>query len=280
LELTPGITVAVLAAAILHAAWNAMIKSSGDKLLDTALVCLGGAAVVAPFLFFIAVPAAPSWPYLGASLLIHIGYFFALAGAYKAGDLSHSYPIMRGLAPLIVSLCALAWFGEAVRPAMWVGIALICGGVLSLGLAGFDWKHSRAATAWAVLNAFFIATYTLVDAAGVRLSGSPEGYVFWMFFLDGAPFGLIVLAQRRSELLDYVAGNWRRGLIGGACSAAAYGIAVWAMARAPVAAVAALRECSVVIAALIGALVLKESFGRYRLGGACAVAAGVIALRL
>ena len=280
MELSLGVTLAVLGAALLHASWNAMIKASSDTLLDTALVCLCGSAVTLPLLFVAAPPAVASWPYLAGSLVLHIGYFFAIAGAYKAGDLSHGYPIMRGVAPLIVVFAALALFGEAVRPAMWLGVGLICGGVLSLGLAGYDWKHSRAATGWALFNAAIIAGYTLVDAAGVRVSGSPAGYVLWMFFLDCIPFGLIVLALRRGELVRYVGRNWHRGLVGGACSAGAYGIAVWAMARAPVGAVAALRECSVVFAALIGTWILKEGHIRSRVAGAAAVVAGVVALKL
>lgn len=280
MELTAGVTVAVLAAALLHAGWNAMIKASSDKLLDTALVCLCGSAATLPFLPFAPAPAPASWPYLGASLVLHVGYFFAIAGAYRSGDLSHGYPIMRGIAPLIVAFSVFALFGETLRPAMWAGVALICIGVLSLGLAGFDWRHSRAATLWALFNAFIIAGYTLVDAAGVRVSGSPTGYVLWMFVLDCVPFGLIVLAMRRGELVRYVARHWGRGLVGGASSAAAYGIVVWAMARAPVAAVAALRECSVVLAALIGTWLLREGHARSRMAGAAAVVAGIVAMKV
>jgi drug/metabolite transporter (DMT)-like permease len=279
-ELSLGVTLAVLGAALLHATWNAMVKSSPDVLLDTALVTLGGAAVVLPLLFVAAPPAPASWPYLAASVAIHIGYYIALVGAYRAGDLSHGYPIMRGLAPLIVALCALAWLGEAPKPAIWAGVLLICGGVLSLGLAGFHWRESRVSTQWALLNAAIIAGYTLVDAAGVRLSGSAAGYVLWIFLLNGAPFALLVLARRGRQLVQYGRRHWGRGLTGGALSAAAYGIALWAMTQAPVAAVAALRETSVIFAALIGAYLLKEEHSRRRLGGAVAVLAGVIVLKL
>lgn len=280
MELTLGVTLAVLGAALLHAAWNAMIKSGRDVLLDTAIVALGSGAVVLPFLPLVAPPERAAWPYLGASSVIHIGYFFSLVGAYRAGDLSHGYPIMRGVAPLLVAASALTWFGEAPSPATWAGIALICGGVLSLGLAGFDWKHSRAATGWALANAAIIACYTIVDATGVRAAGGAERYVLWMFMVMGLPFVLIVLAIRRGAFVQHAARHWRRGLGGGVLQAAAYGIALWAMTRAPVAAVAALRETSVIFAALIGAWVLHEGHVRRRLGGAAAVLAGVIALKL
>ena len=277
MELTPGITLAVLAAALLHAGWNAIIKSSADKLLDTAIVCGGGALVVLPALFALPAPAEASWPWLAASCVLHVGYFFAVVGAYRAGDLSHGYPIMRGLAPLAVSLVSIAWFGETPRPTAWAGIGLVCAGVLSLGFIG---RPQRAATRWALANAVIIAIYTLVDASGVRVAGNPLSYVAWMFFVDTAPFALIVLAMRRGELLAYAAKRWPRGLAGGTCSALSYGVAVWAMTRAPVGTIAALRETSVIFGALIGSWLLKEGHVRARLAGAVVVAAGVAVLKL
>jgi len=280
LELTLGVTLAVLGAALAHAAWNAMIKSGRDVLLDTAVIALGAGIAVLPFLPLVALPERGAWPYLAASSLIHIGYFLSLVGAYKAGDLSHGYPIMRGVAPLLVSGLALVWFGEMPIAAGWAGIALICGGVLSLGLAGFHWKQGRAATGWALVNAAIIACYTLVDATGVRAAGGSERYVAWLFVVMGLPFVLIVLGVRRAAFVAHAVRYWKRGLAGGLLQAAAYGIALWAMTRAPVAAVAALRETSVVFAALIGAWILREGHLRRRLGGAAVVFAGVIALRL
>ena len=280
MELTLGITLAVLGAALLHAVWNAMVKSSRDVLLDMTVVICGGGLAAAPLLVFVAPPARASWPYLAATVVIHIGYYVALVGAYRAGDLSHGYPIMRGVAPLLVALCAAAWLGEAPKPAIWAGVLLICGGVLSLGLAGFRWRESRLSTGWALANAVIIAAYTLVDAAGVRASGSPEGYVLWMFVLDAIPFPLVIFFWKRQVLIEYAKQFWLRGLAGGVLSGAAYGIALWAMVRAPVAAVAALRETSVVFAALIGAYVLKEGRAARRLAGAAVVFLGIVFLRL
>jgi len=280
LELTLGVTLAVLGAALAHASWNAMVKSGTDPMLDTALVALGSSAVVLPFFAVVPPPESAAWPWLVASAVIHLGYFTALAGAYRAGDLSHGYPIMRGTAPLLVALSAYAWFGEAPGLGMWVGVLLICAGVLWLGLAGFDWRRSRAATAWALANAAIIAAYTLVDAAGVRAAGGAARYVVWSFFFMGLPFVLMVLALRRDAFGEHLARHWRRGLAGGACVVTSYGVALWAMTRAPVAAVAALRETAVVFGALIGVWLLKEGHVRHRLAGAAAVFAGVVALKL
>ena len=279
-DLTLGVTLAVLAAALGHAIWNAMIKSSGDVLLDMTLVVFISGLVTAPFMLVVEPPSAAVWPYILASMALHIVYYFALVGAYRAGDLSHGYPIMRGLAPLIVSLCALGWLGEAPRPMVWVGVALICGGVLSLGFAGFRWAESKVSLGWALGNAVIIASYTLVDAAGVRTAQSAATYVVWLFTLDAIPFTLLIFAIKRNQLVSYARTFWLRGLFSGALSAAAYGIVLWAMTRAPVAAVAALRETSVIFAALIGAWLLKEGHIARRLAGAATVAAGVVALKI
>jgi drug/metabolite transporter (DMT)-like permease len=213
-------------------------------------------------------------------MVLHLGYYVALVGAYRAGDLSHGYPIMRGVAPLIVSVCALAWLGEAPTTSVWLGVLLICGGVLSLGFAGFHWKESRVALGWALANACIIASYTLVDAAGVRAAGKPEVYVVWLFTLDALPFSILIFLMKRKTMVPYARRFWLRGAVGGGLSAGAYAVVLWAMARAPVAAVAALRETSVIFAALIGAWLLKEGHIARRIAGAATVAAGVVALKI
>ena len=274
------VTLAVLGAALAHAIWNAMIKSSRDVLLDMTLVVFFAGVVTAPFMLAVPLPPAAAWPYIIASMVLHLGYYVALVGAYRAGDLSHGYPIMRGIAPLIVSVSALAWLGEAPTPTVWAGVLLICGGVLSLGFAGFRWAESRVSLGWALANAVIIASYTLVDAAGVRASGRAEVYVVWLFTLDALPFSLLIFAIKKNQILSYARQYWLRGLVGGGLSAAAYGVVLWAMMRAPVAAVAALRETSVIFAALIGAWLLKEGHLAHRIAGAATVAAGVIALKI
>jgi drug/metabolite transporter (DMT)-like permease len=278
LELTLGVTLAVLGAALLHAGWNALIKSGRDPLLDTALVALGGSVVALPLLFLVSLPEPASWPYIAASVAVHLGYYTAVAGAYRAGDLSHAYPIMRGVAPLLVAGVSWLWFGEALSPAAWTGVLLICGGVLSLGMAGGG--ANRKATAWALFSALIIAIYTLADGAGVRVSGGAERYVVWLFLFLGLPFGLIVLAVKRGKLVAHARRHWLRGIAGAVLSGLSYGIALWAMTRAPVAIVAALRETSVIFAALLGAWLLKEGHLKERLAGAAAVLAGLIALKL
>lgn len=280
MELTSGVTFAVLGAALMHAAWNAIIKAGRDPLLDMALLTLAGSllAIAIALIATVPPPGAAAWPYIAASTVVHIGYYATLAAAYRAGDLSHGYPIMRGTAPLLTAIGTWLALGESLSAGATLGVLLICGGVLSLGMAGRG--ASRQATGWALLNALIIAIYTLADGAGVRVSGDALGYVVWLFVVHGLPFGLGVLAVKRGTFLRHAAKNWRRGFAGALLSGLSYGIALWAMTRAPVAVVAALRETSVIFGALIGAWLLKEGHFRERIWGAAAVLAGLIALKL
>jgi drug/metabolite transporter (DMT)-like permease len=282
-ELTFGITLAVLGAGLLHAGWNALLKSApgGDALLDTAAVVAGSSlwgCIVAPFA---GLPASAAWPYMALSAVIHFGYYLTLAQAYRTGDLSFAYPLMRGSAPLIVALLGIFLLGELPTASMALGIALISVGIVSIALIPRGLRgHPRNAAYWAFANAGIIALYTLVDASGARASGNAAGYVSWLIFLEGLPFLAWILARRGRLAVRYVRASAPRGLVGGACSLAAYGIVLWAMTRAPVAAVAALRETSVLFAALMGSLWLKEGAGLSRLAGAASVVAGIAALKL
>jgi drug/metabolite transporter (DMT)-like permease len=283
MELTFGITLAVLGAGLLHAACNALLKSApgGDALLDTATVVAGSSLWGCAVVPFVGVPASAAWPYMAISAVIHFGYYLTLAQAYRTGDLSFAYPLMRGSAPLIVALLGIAFLGELPTAPMALGIVLISLGIVSIAFVGGGRRrHPPSAAYWAFANAGLIALYTLVDATGARASGNAAAYVSWLIFLEGLPFLFWVFARRGKTAWNYVRASAPRGLIGGACSLAAYGIVLWAMTRAPVAAVAALRETSVLFAALIGSLWLKEGFGLPRLAGAASVVAGVAALKL
>ena len=279
-EITLPVTLAVLGAGFLHALWNAMLKqAAGDPLLDTALIVAGGSIVALALLPLVGAPDRAAWPFMVVSAVIHFGYYVTLAGAYRRGDLSFAYPLMRGVAPLIVTVLGIVFLGERPTAVTLVGIALI-----SLGILVIAWyaggRHTAVAAGWALANAVIIALYTLVDGAGTRASGNAGGYVCWLMFLEGLPYLAWIYATRGRVAHDYLTRRWRRGIAGGAASLAAYGIALWAMTRAPVAVVAALREVSVLFAAGIGAWVLKEGFGWKRMIGAATVVAGVAALRL
>ena len=290
LALTLTVTLAVLFGALLHASWNALVKSSTDKSLDTALIHALGCVVAVPLVLLAGLPPSASLPYLCASIIIHIGYYIALAGAYKHGDLGLTYPIMRGVAPVLVALASGIVIGEHLSTAGWLGIACISIGVLLLGLsrAAFANSAHRSALGFALSNAVIIAIYTLVDGLGVRATvqhgGSALQYVATLFLLDGIPYFIYVMSQRRAqqrvEAWAYMRGRWPLALLGTLASLGSYGIALWAMTQAPVATVAALREASVLFAALLGAILFKEVFGLQRGAGTLLIVGGIASLKL
>jgi drug/metabolite transporter (DMT)-like permease len=280
-ELTLGITLAVLGAGLLHASWNALLKAApgGDPMLDTASVVAGSSACALLVLPFVPLPDPAAWKFVAASSTIHFAYYVTLAHAYRTGDLSFAYPLMRGSAPLIVAVLGMVVLHEVPSGRTALGILLICAGIVSIAFVRRS-GHPPAAAGWAFANAGIIALYTLVDGSGARASGNAVAYVTWLIFLEGLPFLAWIAWRRGAPALAYLRRGWRRGMLGGACSLAAYGIVLFAMTRAPLAAVAALRETSVLFAALIGAFWLKEGLGAMRLAGAASVVAGVAALRL
>lgn len=270
-----GIFGAVLFAALLHASWNAIVKLGGDKLLTTILVTGWAAVLSAIALPWLPAPAAVSLPWLVASAILQTGYYVLVARAYHRADMSLSYPLMRGCAPLLVAIAGTWLFNERLSANAWSGIALISVGILCM--AG----SSRARSLRLPLCiAMVIATYTLVDAQGARLSGNALSYTLWLFLLSGLPLPIWALFARRRQLRSYLRGNWQRGLVGGIGTTASYAIALWAMTIAPVAVIAALRETSILFALLISALLLKEHISRKRLLAAALIVAGVVLLRL
>ena len=279
MELTWPVVAAVLGGAMLHASWNALVKSSSDKSLDTALIHLLGSVVAIPLVAMVGWPPAAAWPFLAASLVIHVAYYTALVGAYEHGDLGLTYPLMRGLAPLLVALSATLTLGEHLSPMAWAGVLGISAGVLTLGLSQHAFAAPKAVR-FALVNAVIIAIYTVVDALGVRAAGNALQYVATLFLLDGWPFALIVFLRRRGAVAAYARQRWPLALVGAIASLGSYGIALWAMTRAPVATIAALRETSVLFAALLGVWFLKEVFTLRRLLGTCAIVGGVMGLRL
>ena len=288
MALTWPLVLAVLCGALLHASWNALIKSGNDKALDTALVHSLGALIAMPFMLWLGPPPRTAWPFIAASLLIHIAYYVALVGAYRHGELGLTYPIMRGFAPMLVALASSAFIGEAPTLGAWLGIAGITLGVALVGLAHpGEALHHRKALMFAFANAAIIALYTVVDGRGVRASVVDDlgalRYVLTLFVLDGIAYPAFVWLRRSAEgrraIVRYARQRWPVAALGGSASIGSYAIALWAMTRAPIASVAALRETSVLFAALLGTLLLKERFGLQRAIGTGVIVGGVMALR-
>jgi phosphonate utilization associated putative membrane protein len=284
-----AVVLAVLCGALLHAGWNTLVKSSGDKELDVALVHSLGAIVCIPLLAWTGLPPREAWPFLAGSLCIHVAYYLTLTGAYQHGDLGTTYPIMRGSAPMLVALGSATVLGESLSSAAWLGVCAITMGVLLVGLSRpAEALHHRRAVAFALANACVIAGYTFVDGSGVRAAtaagGTAAAYVVLLFVLDGVPYPALVVWRRgasgRRAMWAYARSRWWLATLGGLASLGSYWIALWAMTRAPVAVVSALRETSVLFAAVLSVLVLKERFGVQRLVGALVIVGGVVALRL
>ncbi len=276
----PAIFALVLGAALLHASWNALVKTGGDPFVRLAVLNLVTGVCAFPFLFVTAVPAVASWPCLFASVVIHHGYYLALGYGYRHGDLSHVYPIARGIAPPLVALVAWGFAGESPGALGLVAILVISGGILSLAFTDDGRLGALKPLGFALATGVTIAGYTLSDGLGGRRAGDVFGYIAWLFAIDALPFALVVAYRYRARLGEALGRAWRPAAAGGVLAAAAYALVIWAMTRAPMAQVSALRETSVIMAALIGTRLLREPFGRRRIFAAGLVAVGVVLLEV
>jgi drug/metabolite transporter (DMT)-like permease len=271
----------VLFGAFLHAAWNVFIRAATDKHLTTVQVAGSAGLLTACWLPFTPAPAVPSWPYLTASVLIHVVYFSFVAQLYRKTDLSFAYPIMRGSAPALSAVVALLLLSESPSSGGWSGLLLVSAGIIIL--AGDSWRSGSlrfSPTMLALANAGVIVAYTLVDGVGVRLSGNPAGYTGWLFFLTAIPLFVMYFATERLKGVKQLWTNCGKGLMGGACSVGSYGLALWAMTQAPIALVAALREPSVVFGTLLAAGFLRERVTPLRYLSILVVTAGAVAIKM
>jgi drug/metabolite transporter (DMT)-like permease len=278
--LSIDIMAVVLFAAALHAAWNALVRASAQKFHDTVLIVLGAGVWAALLLPLAPLPAVASWPYLAASALIHVAYFSLVAFAYRGGALSFAYPLMRGTAPALTALAAALWLNESPTLGGWVGVLLIgCGILVLMGDALRTSQFHRGSALFALTNAGVIVIYTLVDGQGARLSGHAFSYTGWLVLLTALLFVAVGATLRGVAVLQPVRAGWRKGLLGGACTLASYGLALWAMTHAPIALVAALRETSVIFGVVIAAVFLKEPLTGFRVVSILMVCAGAAALK-
>jgi drug/metabolite transporter (DMT)-like permease len=224
-------------------------------------------------------------PFIVASAIIHIVYFILVGLLYRKADLSVAYPIMRGLAPLIAAAIALAALGEAPGPIASLGVAALVAGVLGMGASGLaQGRIDRPTVIVALANSAIIAVYSVIDGQGARVSGAGSAFAFaynsWADALTALAYLPIILCLRGRAVVRAFARGWRLGLVGGVAAYLGYAIVIWAMTRAPIAAVAALRETSVVFAAIIGVVALREPFHPQRAIAALVILAGIILLRI
>ncbi len=274
------VTFAVLAAALVHAIWNALVKTGNDKLISITGISTGAALTALLVAPFSTLPATAAWPYIGASVFLHAGYMIALSQAYRYSDFSSAYPIARGTAPLLVFGWSLLFFQELMSHR-----ELLAMGAIMLGILVFSTRrlgvvmHDRKALFYALLTSLFIAAYTVVDGVGARVSASVSGYMVWMTVLEWVPLVLYTYWRRGPQLFIGLKADAGPFLLGGMMAIGGYWIVIWAMTQAPIAMVAALRETSIIIAALIGAYYFKEPAGMRRVIAAVIVCLGVVVLR-
>jgi drug/metabolite transporter (DMT)-like permease len=297
-----SVTLAVLAAAVTHATWNAIAHGIKDQLLAFGLIGAGGILVAIPLVIVSPFPLSACWPYLLASIVIHVFYNLLLMRSYRYGEFGQVYPLARGTSPLVVTVLAAVFAAERPSVAQVAGVLVVSCGLALLVLAGRTRRRpaarggsgggsgggagrggglGRPALVAAVGTGLTIAAYTTVDGLGVRLSGSSVAYIGWLMLLESLCVPVWALARRRHVLLS---GTSRRvlgsGLLAGGLSVLAYGLVLWAQTRGDLAPIAALRETSVIFGAVIGTVVFREPFGRWRIAATLLVVIGVLLLNV
>jgi drug/metabolite transporter (DMT)-like permease len=264
----------VLFAALLHASWNALLRSGADRLWSMTIMCVAVAIASAAIALFLVPPAKASWMYAVLSAVLHVGYNLFLVRSYRVGDLGQTYPISRGSSPLLITIAAAVFAGEAVSARALLGIALVSSGIISLAFKGR--RIAVPSLPYALGTGCFIAAYSVVDGIGVRLSGAPLAYTVWMSALWGILMPPVYIYLRGAGSLFVIRPGFIAAFIGGLVSLLAYGIVIYAMSGAPMGAVSALRETSVLFAALIGYFFLGETLTFRKMAACSVIAIGTI----
>ncbi|MGE6791355.1 EamA-like transporter family protein [Pseudomonas guineae] len=268
-------TLLVLISAFMHASWNAVVKSSSDRLSSMAMVDAVAFVLALALLPFVDLPSLEVWVVIGLSIVVNLFYRYFLIRAYAFGDFGQVYPLVRGLPPLLVVVFAAAWLGESLPALGILGVVVLSLGVLSLLHVTQNWQAPRNALAAGVC----VALYTVIDAHGVRNSESVLQYLVYFTLLLSMPIPLFAAWRRGPALGQHVRRHWRMSVFGGLTYCAAYALVLWAMTLENVAKIAALRESSVIIGAVIATLLFKEPFGHRRLIAAVTVTLGIILIK-
>jgi len=272
---------AVMAAAAMHAGWNALLKGGGDPFDSMARISAAGGVIAVIGVGFVKWPVAAAWPWIALSWVLHAIYRYFLISAYRAGDLSHVYPIARGTAPLLTAAGTALLIGEMLSPTGYAGVAALATGVLLMSMKGSrDGSFERHAVGYALATASMICAYTIVDGYGSRVNGSAASFILWEMLGNAVIMAATALAVRGPSVYRELKTQWPAAFGAAAMSTTAYIIATWAMTKAPIALIAALRETGVLFAALIGVLFLGEPMTRWRWSAAAIIVGGVVMLRL
>ncbi len=270
-----------LAAALTHAIWNAIVKANESSSWVMVVLSLSAGAFCGLSIPFWPPMAPAAWNYLIISVLIHIVYYFSLSFAYKIGDLSVVYPVARGSAPICIAIISGFVSDDVVTTGMFIGVFIVSIGIFSLSKSSNKHPEAHPKTLLvALIIGLLISCYTLVDGLGARVSNSTIAFIAWGFFLQGTSYSLIMIALNRKTALTNMRKALRPGLLCGTLIVLSYGPIVWAMTVSKMAYIGAVRESSVILAAVIGAVFLKEPFGRTRITASALVVVGIAILHL
>jgi len=267
----------VLLAAAAHAAWNAWLKDSGDRLSSMAALATGWLIVGCISVPIVGLPSFAAWPFLFATTIVHTSYAMLLITAYKYAEFSLAYPIARGTGPLLVALTAPLFISETLEGPSSFAVTLIVIGIFLIGIFGNERNlGGPRAILFSLATGVLIAAYTMIDGTGARAGNTPHAYAGWLFILTAVP--IIVLARKKlqKDFRSLLAGHWRNGVLVGVLSATAYWIIVWAMSVAPMALVAAARETSILFAALVSWGILGEKLRPLRWAGVVVTVIGLV----
>ena len=267
----------VLFSAIVHAVWNSLVKSAGDRVLTMVSIRLVGLVLGLTALPFVDWPDLESLKWLAVTALIQFGYYALLIRSYDLGDMSVVYPLARGTAPLLTTLGAFAVLNERLSVAHFVAVALISIGIIVLAVRS---GASRAAVGFACATGVAVAGYSLFSGLGVRSAGTVLGFQACLEIVTGGGMVGYGLATRRASLMRFMRKHGATGLFAGCLSVAGFLAFLAAAQHLPLGPIVALRETSVIFGALIGTLVLREAFALRRIAASAFVLTGVSVLAL
>lgn len=272
---------ALLGASLLHASWHALVKSTADRVIALAGMNVVAAVPALCALPFVTPPLPLVFVIIAASVALHVGYKIGLASLYVRADLGQAYPLARGLTPIMATLLGLLALGEWPSPSVLAGVALVSAGLLALARENVHRRITRATLAVGAVTGICVAAYSVLDAYAIRLNGDWLGFTAWLVLCDSAVFiGYTLLQRGRRTVLAAWRQRWGAVTVSGAFGVTSFSVFVWALGRAPVGGVTALRETSVLFAAILGTVVLREASTWLRYAAAVSVMAGIATISM
>ena len=259
------VMIIVLLSALLHASWHAVLKANSDRFLTYSVMNIIAMFFGFILLYYAGPPKHYAWGWIAASAFLHLIYKVFLIKAYTYGDLSKVFPLSRGLAPLLIAIVSFIFLYEQVSFPQAILIVGVLAGLFLVVFEKMDFSANKKMFFFAGISGMITASYTLIDGMGARTAGNPFWFVAWIYILDGTLFPMYAIMYRRQDFFCYLKSSWMSALLGGFFSIASYGAIVWALNNTPIAGVAVLRETSLIFAAILGSIFLKEKFGLHRL---------------